>query len=115
MYWVTRFQNTPLINLENIFVQNGQKYRCLQIVTYNFLRSKIDMYRRIRDLREDKDYTQQYVAEKLSYTHSAYSKIERGERVLTAEILVQLSNLYDVSTDYLLGLTDFPDRVITKR
>ncbi len=42
------------------------------------------MYRRLRDLREDNDFTQKYVAEKLSFTHSAYAKIERGERILTA-------------------------------
>ncbi|HEM3569376.1 TPA: hypothetical protein U1B89_001382 [Streptococcus suis] len=37
--------------------------------------------------------------------------MERGEDSLTADILVQLSKLYDVSTDYLLGLTDCPNRI----
>ena len=69
------------------------------------------MYRRLRDLREDNDFTQKYVAEKLSFTHSAYAKIERGEVALTADVLVQLSKLYNVSTDYLLGLTDCSDRI----
>ncbi|HEM6591439.1 helix-turn-helix transcriptional regulator [Streptococcus suis] len=69
------------------------------------------MYRRLRDLREDNDFTQKFVAEKLSFTHSAYAKIERGERTLSAEVLIQLSNLYNVSTDYLLGQTDFPHRI----
>ncbi|HEL1655583.1 TPA: helix-turn-helix transcriptional regulator [Streptococcus suis] len=69
------------------------------------------MYRRLRDLREDNDFTQKYVAEKLSFTHSAYAKIERGEHTLSAEVLIQLSNLYNVSTDYLLGQTDFPHRI----
>ncbi|MGC4441907.1 helix-turn-helix transcriptional regulator, partial [Streptococcus suis] len=45
---------------------------------------------------------------------SAYAKIERGERVLTAEVLTKLSNLYGVSVDYLLGLTDFPKRIHKK-
>lgn len=39
------------------------------------------MYQRIRDLREDKDLTQREVAKHLSFTHSAYAKFERGERV----------------------------------
>ena len=65
------------------------------------------MYRRLRNLREDHDYTQRYVAEILSFSHTNYAKIERGEVTLTAEILIELSNLYNVSTDYLLGLTDF--------
>lgn len=72
------------------------------------------MYKRLRDLREDRDLTQKRVAEYLSFTHSAYAKIERGERILSAEILIKLSNLYSVSIDYLLGLSDFPDRIIKK-
>ncbi|MFS5413805.1 helix-turn-helix transcriptional regulator [Streptococcus agalactiae] len=73
------------------------------------------MYKRLRDLREDRDLTQKQVAEYLSFTHSAYAKIERGERILSAEILIKLSNLYSVSIDYLLGLSDFPDRIIKKK
>lgn len=69
------------------------------------------MYQRLRDLREDRDMTQQDVARYLSFTHSAYAKIERGERTLSAEMLIKLSTLYDVSTDYLLGLTDYPKRL----
>ncbi|NQK48728.1 helix-turn-helix domain-containing protein [Streptococcus suis] len=40
------------------------------------------MYRRLRELREDNDFTQKYVAKKLSFTHSAYPKIERGALIL---------------------------------
>ena len=69
------------------------------------------MYRRLRNLREDHDYTQRYVAEILSFSHTNYAKIERGEVTLTAEILIELSNLYNVSTDYLLGLKDFHQRI----
>ncbi|AXJ12925.1 XRE family transcriptional regulator [Streptococcus agalactiae] len=73
------------------------------------------MYQRIRDLREDNDLTQKEVASILSFTHSAYAKIERGERILSAEVLIKLSNLYDVSIDYLLGMTDFPNRYPCKK
>lgn len=69
------------------------------------------MYQRLRDLREDNDFTQKYVAEKLSFTHSAYAKIERRERILSADVIIKLSSLYNVSTDYLLGQTDFPHRI----
>ncbi|MFU1594790.1 helix-turn-helix domain-containing protein [Streptococcus dysgalactiae] len=69
------------------------------------------MYQRIRDLREDHDFTQRFVANLLSFSHTNYAKIERGEVALTADVLVQLSKLYNVSTDYLLGLTDFSDRI----
>ena len=69
------------------------------------------MYRRLRDLREDHDLTQKQIAKVLSFTNSAYAKIERGEHALTEDVLVTLSKFYDVSTDYLLGLTDFPDKI----
>lgn len=73
------------------------------------------MYQRIRDLREDNDLTQKEVASLLSFTHSAYAKIERGERILSAEVLIKISNLYDVNVDYLLGLTDLPYRYPSKK
>ena len=69
------------------------------------------MYRRLRDLREDHDLTQKQIAKILSFSNSAYAKIERGDHALTAAVLVTLSNFYNVSTDYLLGLTDFPDKI----
>lgn len=73
------------------------------------------MYQHIRDLREDNDLTQKEVASILSFTHSAYAKIERGERILSAEVLIKISNLYDVNVDYLLGLTDLPYRYPSKK
>lgn len=72
------------------------------------------MYQRIRDLREDNDFTQKFVAEKLSFSSTNYAKIERGEVVLTAEILIKLSALYNVNTDYILGLSDCPQRIKQK-
>ncbi|CYW66508.1 helix-turn-helix transcriptional regulator [Streptococcus suis] len=72
------------------------------------------MYQRIRDLREGNDFTQKFVAEKLSFSSTNYAKIERGEVVLTAEILIKLSALYNVSTDYILGLSDCPQRIKQK-
>lgn len=72
------------------------------------------MYQRIRDLREDNDFTQKFVAEKLSFSSTNYAKIERGEVVLSAEILIKLSALYNVSTDYILGLSDCPQRIKQK-
>lgn len=73
------------------------------------------MYQRIRDLREDHDFTQRYVAEVHSFSHTNYAKIERGEVVLTADVLIKLSKLYNVSTDYILGLTDYPHKINLKK
>lgn len=64
------------------------------------------MENRVRELREDHDYTQQYVAEKIGITQRKYSYIETGTQQLTAEILTALAQLYNVSVDYILKQTD---------
>lgn len=46
------------------------------------------MYQRIRDLRENHDFNQKFVAKLLSFSHKNYTKIERGEVALTADVLV---------------------------
>lgn len=61
---------------------------------------------RIRDLREDHDYTQKYIAACLHCDQSLYSKYERGERPLPLEAAVKLADLYGVSLDYLCGRSD---------
>lgn len=65
---------------------------------------------RIRDLREDHDYTQQQVAEAIGITQRKYSYLETGVQQWTPEQLVKLSTLYNVSIDYLLCQTDNPLR-----
>lgn len=68
------------------------------------------MYRRIRELREDKDMTQTQLAEILSCSQRVYSNYERGELDIPTEILIRLSRFHEVSTDYILGITDNPDQ-----
>ena len=63
-------------------------------------------YRRLRDLREDHDYTQRYVAHMLGLSQRGYSHYETGHYDLTGNLLIQLSKLYNVSTDYILGLSN---------
>ena len=58
---------------------------------------------RIRDLREDHDYTQKYIAEYLICDQSLYSKYERGERPVPLDVMIKLADLYGVSMDYLCG------------
>lgn len=64
------------------------------------------MKNRIKDLREDKNFTQQQVADKIGITQRKYSYIETGTQPLTDEILVALAELYNTSIDYILCLTD---------
>lgn len=67
-------------------------------------------YRRIRDLREDHDMNQTQVARYLHMSQTGYSKYETGENDIPTAILIQLSKLYNVNIDYLLGQTDIPER-----
>ena len=67
-------------------------------------------YKRIRDLREDHDWSQTVLAEKLGMSQTGYSKYETGENDIPTQILIQLSRIYDTSIDYLLGETDQPKR-----
>jgi len=64
------------------------------------------MYSRIRKLREDNDLKQRELAEILNCSQRVYSNYERGDIDVPTEILIKLSKYYDVSTDYLLGLSD---------
>lgn len=63
-------------------------------------------YRRIRDLREDKDLTQAKMGEILSCSQRVYSNYERGELDIPTEILIKLADFHQVSVDYILGRTD---------
>ena len=64
--------------------------------------------KRMRDLREDKDRTQQEIADVLNMHRSVYRRYESGERETPAWVVVKLADYYQVSTDYLLGRTDDP-------
>ncbi len=64
------------------------------------------MYPRIRDLREDADLSQTKLAQKLGMSQTGYSKYETGENDIPTAILIQLSYIYNVSVDYMLGLSD---------
>ena len=63
-------------------------------------------YKRIRDLREDHDFTQAQVAEYLSMKQPQYNRYERGLRDIPSDVLIALAKLYNTSTDYILGLKD---------
>ena len=61
------------------------------------------MYRRIRELREDRDLTQRQVAQMLGMSQTGYSKYETGENDIPTQVLIHLADFYDTSVDYLLG------------
>ena len=67
------------------------------------------MYKRIRDMREDRDLTQKEIADALKCSQQVYSNYELGQRDIPTDILINLSKFYGVSVDYILGLTDNPN------
>lgn len=71
---------------------------------------EVIMYRRIRDLREDRDLNQTQVAKTLNMSQTGYSKYETGENDVPTGILIKLADFYGVSVDYILGQTDNPER-----
>jgi len=65
-------------------------------------------YKNLRSIREDKDIKQKDIAEYLNVSQNTYSQYETGTISLTAEILIKLSDFYNVSIDYLLDRTNNP-------
>lgn len=62
--------------------------------------------KRIRDLREDNDKTQSEIAEILHTSQTMYARYERGANELPIRHLITLAEYYNVSADFILGLTD---------
>ncbi len=63
-------------------------------------------FKRLKDLREDHDYTQTELADKLGISQRGYSHYEKGDNDIPTEILIRLSQIYGTSTDYILGLSN---------
>lgn len=68
----------------------------------------MDYRTRLKNLREDHDYTQAYIGKLLRKSQQGYNHIEAGRAELKIEDLVILCRLYHVSADYIIGLTDDP-------
>lgn len=68
-------------------------------------------YKRLRDLREDNDKKQSEIASKLKISQQHYSMYENGERELPMHHFITLAKYYNVSLDYLAGLTDTPKKL----
>ena len=64
------------------------------------------LYKRIRDMREDKDLTQKQMGEILSCSQRVYSNYERGELDIPTDILIKLADFHNVSVDYILNRTN---------
>ncbi len=78
-------------------------------VTYNNYNTKRgELMYRIKELREDNDLSQAEIAKVIKTTQQQYSKIEMGKSDISGEKLILLSRFYNVSVDYILGLSNNP-------
>lgn len=100
-YYITNYINF------NIFVsQIGQK------LLYFYFHAKIILgeynmkYNKIKDLREDHDYSQNFVSNYLGVKRSTYANWENGDNLIPLEIVDKLSLLYNTTLAFLLGLSN---------
>ncbi|MBR2868702.1 MAG: helix-turn-helix transcriptional regulator [Clostridia bacterium] len=65
---------------------------------------------RLKAIREDRDITQKTLSGYLNIRQNTYSQYENGQRQLPIDVLIKLAEYFGTSTDYILGLTDIPER-----
>ena len=67
---------------------------------------KYNIYMKLKELREENNYSQKQIADYLNVKQNTYSQYETGKRQLPIDVLIKLAKFYHVSTDYILGLED---------
>lgn len=65
--------------------------------------------KRLRDLREDKDISQEVLCKIVNQKQQTYSYYENGKRTIPYDLLIKLAIFYNTSTDYILGLTNIKE------
>ena len=68
----------------------------------------MDYRSRLRELREERDLTQAAVGAVIQKSQQGYNHIEAGRAELKIDDLIKLCQFYDLSADYLIGLTNKP-------
>lgn len=71
----------------------------------------MEYFERLKQLREDNDLTQADVAKFLNTTKQQVSKWENGIQVIGVDKIIKLAKYYNISADYILGLTDIPEKL----
>ena len=71
----------------------------------------MNVYRRLRDLREDADKSQEEIAKIIGTSQSYYAQYENGKRAIPFDRLVVLAEYYNISIDYIAGLIDTPKKI----
>lgn len=73
------------------------------------------IYNKLKDLREDHDFSQQYIADYLGIDRKTYNRAEKGIHEIDLHDFISLAKLYNVSLDYLAGLTDIPRKLYDEK
>lgn len=66
----------------------------------------MEITQRIRNIREDKDLTQQQVADGIGVKREQYRRYETGENEMKVSHIIKLCEFYNLSADYIIGFTD---------
>lgn len=66
-------------------------------------------YPRLKDLRDDKDLTQDQLVEILGMHKTTYTNYEQGKREIPFSLAIRLAEFYNVSLDYIAGFTNEPN------
>ena len=72
-------------------------------------------YRRLRDLREDRDLTQSELVEILKMHKTTYTNYEQGKREIPFELAIRLAKFYNVSLDYITDLIQTPSPIFKEK
>lgn len=73
-----------------------------------YMEEKQELFGHLQDARNEKDLSQKDAAKHLQIAQNTLSQYERGQRNVPNEILIRMAQLYGVTTDYLLGITNRP-------
>lgn len=65
--------------------------------------------KRLKDLREDNDFSQNNISQILNIKQQTYSYYENGKRTIPYELIIKLAETYNTSIDYILGLTNMKE------
>lgn len=66
---------------------------------------------RLRDIREDRDYTQEDIAKILNVKQNTYQQYESEKRQIPIQALIKIALFYDLSIDYIVGIIDEPRKI----
>ena len=114
---ISRYEVGSSFPQPNMLIKLADYFNCsvdyalgfTNIKNYKGNRSKININlssKRLKDLRKQKKYTQEYIAKELDINRSLISKYEKGHTIISTTFLIEYVKLFKVSSDYLLGKID---------